>query len=33
MSMVLDHENLLVIRVLVDLNLKILGIWMIWENF
>jgi len=28
MSMVLDYENLLVIGVLFDLNLKKLGIWM-----
>jgi len=29
----LDYENLLVIGVLVDLNLKKLRIWMIWESF
>jgi len=31
MLMVLDYENLLVNGVLFDLNLKKLGIWLIWE--
>ena len=29
--MVFDYENLLVIEVLFDLNLKKLKIWLIWE--
>jgi len=33
MSIVLDYENLIVIEVLVDLNLKKLGNCMIWESF
>jgi len=31
--MVFDYENLLVIGVLFNLNLKKLRIWMIWETF
>jgi len=31
--MVFDYENLFVIGVLLDLNLKKLGIWLIWESF
>jgi len=31
--MVFHHENLLVIGVLFDLNLKELWIWVIWERF
>jgi len=33
MLMVFDYENLLVIGVLFDLNLKKLEIWLIWESF
>jgi len=31
--MVFDYENLIVIGVLFDLNLKKYGIWLIWESF
>jgi len=30
---VFDYENLLVIGVLLNLNLKKLWIWLIWESF
>jgi len=31
--MVFDYENLLVIGVLFDLNLKEFWFWMIWERY